>query len=309
MTGTSARAGLASLSAALCACASTTAPAVGSAGAAPTWQEAANATYSGIEASPIALSGGTWEGGPFVPDGASRPRVTLVPGFWVSGDLGGDAAPQAVVLLSSSSGGSGTDDYVAVLARRGGSVVNAGSALVGNRVQIRDARIEARRIVLDVVQAGPEDAMCCPGEKATRGFAFEGEALVESDSRVTGRLVPGDLSGVEWLLTHFGPEEPAPAEPEVTLVVEGSRASGRAGCNRYSGEIRAGDAPGGLAIGSIASTRMACAEPAMALEARYLGALERVTKFSFVAGRLALTSQQEGHLETLLFRSRLPQRE
>ena len=298
-----ARAGLRALCAALCACGGA-ASSGGDAGAAPTWQEAAHATYAGIEESPVTLSNGSWEGEPFAPGGASRPQVALVQGFWMSGDLDGDSAPEAVVLLGESSGGSGSDLYLAALAHRGDAVLATGTALVGNRVQVRNARIEGGRTELDVVQAGPTDAMCCPGEKATRVFAFEGEALVEVESRVTGRLVPGDLSGVEWLLTDLAWNEAAPAEPPVTLMVEGSRASGHAGCNRYFGEIRAGDSPGELAIGPIGSTRMACAEPAMALEARYLAALGHATKFSFVAGRLALTSQQGERSETLLFRAR-----
>lgn len=30
-----------------------------------------------------------------------------------------------------------------------------------------------------------------------------------------------DLAGVEWVLTHFDREDPAPAKPAITLVFEG----------------------------------------------------------------------------------------
>jgi heat shock protein HslJ len=255
----------------------------------PSWDEAANTRYAGIEESPVVLSDGGWDGEPFDPDGFARPHVELVPDFWLSGDLDADGAPESAVLLSASSGAAGTDLYLAALARDGGAV-DARTALVGNRVQVRDARIEGGRIVLDVVQAGPNDAMCCPGEKATRAFAFEGEALVEVDLRVTGRLTAGDLSGVEWVLVRLGHDEPAPAEPEITFAVEGDRVSGAGGCNRYFGQLRAGSGPGDLSIGLLGSTRMACAEPAMSLESRYLTALELVHRFGFVAGQLVLTS-------------------
>src|SRR5262249_19064331 len=145
--------------AALCACAGAT-PGAGESRAAPSWEEAANATYTGIEESPVALSDGLYEGKPFVAGGASRPRLQLVPGFWLSGDLDGDGAPEAIVLLDASSGASGTDVYLAALARDGARMVERGAALVGNRVQVRGAQLDGNRVVLDVVQAGPTDAMC-----------------------------------------------------------------------------------------------------------------------------------------------------
>jgi len=296
------RTALAAACAALCAC-SGAAPRAGASRSAPSWDEAANATYTGIEESPVTLSGGLHQGEPFVPGGASRARLRLVPGFWLSGDLDGDGAPEAIVLLDASSGGSGTDVYLAALSRDGDRVVELGTALVGNRVQVRGAQVDAGRVVLDVVQAGPTDAMCCPGDEATRAFAFEGEALVEVESRATGRLSPGDLAGVEWLLVERGGKAVA-AEPEQTLVVEGTRASGQGGCNRYFGELRAGAGPGELSIGPIGATRMTCEESVMEEEARYLAVLAHAAKFGFVAGRLALTSRQGDEIETLVFRPR-----
>jgi heat shock protein HslJ len=297
------RTGLACLAAGLCACAAATPPPGRTAGA-PGYEAAANASYTGIEEQSVALSGGRWQGEPFAPGGAARPILELVRDFWMSGDLDGDGAEEAIVLLVAADGGSGSELYLAALARRKDAVVNSGTVRVGDRVQVRAARVERGRIELDVVQAGPSDALCCPGEKATRAFGFEGEALVELDSRITGRLAPGDLSGVEWLLARLSWDEPAPDEPGVTLVFEGEQASGRSGCNRYVARVRAGDAPGELAIGPIASTRRACPEPEMALEARYLDALGSASKFGFVAGQLALTSQRDGRMETLLFRPR-----
>jgi heat shock protein HslJ len=46
---------------------------------------------------------------------------------------------------------------------------------------------------------------------------------------------------------------------------------------------------------------MACPPAAMELEDRYLQALRSVTGFSFLNGKLALTWQQDGDVNRLLF--------
>lgn len=60
----------------------------------------------------------------------------------------------------------------------------------------------------------------------------------------------------------------------VTLVIEGSTVGGVAACNHYGGELVTGDE--GVRIDAFGMTEMACAEPAMALEAAYIDALLRV---------------------------------
>lgn len=249
----------------------------------------------------MTLEDGEWEGEPFVPGGASRPRLELAPGFHLARDLDGDASEEAVVLLSESSGGSGTSGYLAVVGRRKEGLVNLGTALVGDRVQIRRARVAGRRIELDVVQAGSEDAACCPSQKATRVWALGADGLKEVASEITGTLSLADLGGVEWVLSHFGWEDPAPPEPAITLVFEGERIAGSSGCNRYFAGVEAGEAPGELAIGPARATRMACPDEQMALEDRYLKALGRVVRFGFAAGRLLLTWSERGSTGSLLF--------
>jgi heat shock protein HslJ len=95
--------------------------------------------------------------------------------------------------------------------------------------------------------------------------------------------------------------EPAASEPAVTLVFEGGRFAGHAGCNRYTAAVEAGDQPGDIAVGPVAGTRMMCPEPAMATETRFLRSLGGAKKFTFVAGQLALTSEQDGTLSVMYF--------
>jgi len=128
----------------------------------------------------------------------------------------------------------------------------------------------------------------------------------EVGSEITGPLSLADLAGVEWVLTHFGREDPAPPEPAITLVFEGERIVGSSGCNRYFAGVEAGEAPGELAIGPVGSTRMACPEDQMALEDRYLKGLGSVVRFGFATGKLVLSWSQDDATGSMLFAPRQP---
>lgn len=266
---------------------------------APTLEELGQATWSGLKevAGPVRLKDGRWEKG--------RVTVLLAPGFRVTGDLDGDRAEEAVVLLAVNSGGSGTFDYVAVAKRTAKGVRNVATAPLGDRVQIRSARIEGRKLLLSVVRPGPKDARCCPGEMADLAWTLASGRLRASAAKVTGRLTPEVLAGQEWVLRAWKRGEPAPDQPEVTLRYEGGRFAGRSGCNRYSTAVTAGDSPGDVSIAPLGVTRMACAEPQMAVEARFVKQLEAVKKMGFWLGQLALSSPLDGQpSQEMLFDAR-----
>ncbi len=269
----------------------------------PTADQIANATYRGLDVAPeVTLTAGEWEGQPFAEGGASRPSATLAPDFKLAGDMNGDGVPEAIVLIATSSGGSGTFLHAAVVGGRGTAAENLGTAPLGDRVQVMHARLVDSRLVLDLVEAGPEDAMCCPSQKATRVFALEPGALKEIAATATGTLSIEDLAGVEWVLKSFAWNQPAPVEPRITLQFDGSRLTGSSGCNRYNGNVSAGEMPGDITIDDrMASTRRACEEEITLLEDRYLKALTAVNKFSFLATRLALTYRQGDSIATLIY--------
>jgi heat shock protein HslJ len=99
---------------------------------------------------------------------------------------------------------------------------------------------------------------------------------------------------MDWILTAWGHEEPAAAEPRVTLRVSGGGFAGRAACNSYFSAVRPGGAPGTIALGPIGTTRMACPAAVMAVERRYLELLARVTRFAVEADRVTLVHDGEG---------------
>jgi len=267
---------------------------------APSLTELGSATYQGIYKYPVRLTDGTWEGKPFVAGGASRPSVQLLTDLHPVGDLNGDGRPEAIALLAESAGGSGTRLYVAAVSRQGRKVVTLGTALVGDRVQVRAARVQGRRIELDVVQAGPDDPVCCPGAKATRRWVLEKRVLSEMPAEITGRLSLADIAGTEWVLTKLAWTEAAPPEPRVTFQLDGGTIAGSAGCNRYTATAT-GIAAGEITIGPVAATRKMCPPDIMAVETPYLQRLGAVTRYQFLSGQLLLAWEKDGARGELLF--------
>ncbi len=271
---------------------------------APSLEELATATYQGVGEETVTLVDGEWEGEPFVEGGASRPVVGLVEDFYLASDLNGNGNQEAVALLWTSSGGSGTFDYLAAMGRKGDQVVNLATAELGDRVKIRSYEIDGDQIVLEVVQAGPDDAACCPGQKMRRTWALNGDDLAEVSSKDLGRVSTADLEGVEWVLRRFAWDEPAPEEPEITLVFRDGMIGGSSGCNRFNSAVSEGDMPGDLSVGLIAGTRMACPDDIAALETRFLEALESVNQYSFMVGSLVLNWSREDVWNTMIFEPR-----
>ena len=284
------------------------APAVGL--PAPTLAELKNATYQGVEEAggPFTLVDGKWQGKPYEPGGASAPRVTYVRDFRLAGDCDGDGAEEAVVLLAANAGGSGEASYLAVVSRAGGSVTNVATALIGDRVQVRMATLDGRRIVLDLVQAGEKDAACCPGDLVTRTWELAGAALKEGAVVKTGRLSLDVLAGSEWVLKAWAWDEAAPAVPEVTLKLDGARLAGSAGCNNYFAPVKAGGTPGDIQVGPAGSTRMMCPDAEMAVEQRFFAQLAGMSQMRFLAGQLALSYvKPDKALGVMLFERRAAQ--
>jgi hypothetical protein len=186
---------------------------------APTADELAGATYTGIEdQGPVTLSAGKWEGPPLIEGGASVPALWLSEGFHLTGDLDQDGADEALVHLTYSSGGTGNFGYLAIMGRVGGEIMQKAIGLVGDRVQIRAARIDGGFVVLDVLQAGSDDGMCCPRQLATRAFGIQSGKLVETDIKVTGTASLAMLDGTAWVLRKLDGQEGETLPGQATLA-------------------------------------------------------------------------------------------
>lgn len=118
--------------------------------------------------------------------------------------------------------------------------------------------------------------------------------------RCDGAVDPAPLIGTHWRLTALPGDGAGPVDPELRahLVLEAgggganeeNRAHGSSGCNRFTGSFAlTGYA---LTFGPLAGTRMACPEPAMALESRFHAALAATTGYGIEGETLTLTGPE-----------------
>jgi heat shock protein HslJ len=97
------------------------------------------------------------------------------------------------------------------------------------------------------------------------------------------------LEGAEWRVTGLDGREPV-AGSSVTLAFDGAgTVAGSTGCNRFRGSYEASE--GSLSIGQAAATMMACSEPLMQQERRFLDLLAAIARYEIAPdGTLLMTS-------------------
>jgi hypothetical protein len=139
-------------------------------------------TFQGIEEHAITLDAGTWLGEPYLEGASSRPRVDLLDQWTTTGDLDQDSEPEAVALLAATGGGTGVFVHLALLKRTGGTWINVDTVLIGDRVRIQELELADARIRLQTLEAGPDDAMCCPTQRMTRWWSLDGDRLLQQPS-------------------------------------------------------------------------------------------------------------------------------
>ena len=264
-----------------------------------------NIEYRGIYDNAVPLRDGVYEGEPFVPGGASRPRAELLDMPPVLHDMDGDGIDDAAVLLAENSGGSGAFTYLAVVSCRDGRAVNIGTIGLGDRVMIRSMAGQEDAIVVEFVAAGPGEPLCCPTRNVRNTYRLRDGNLLLASSEVQGTLSLADLKGITWRLSRLGRNERVPEGVKVTAVFGDARISGSGGCNRYSAAVVETDRQG-FSIGPAASTRMACPDPAGGFEDRYFSALQAANRFGFHLGNLVLHYGKGDARESMIFEREVP---
>jgi heat shock protein HslJ len=108
------------------------------------------------------------------------------------------------------------------------------------------------------------------------------------------------LAGSEWQPVELGgqPVPPQPEAPEQFIRFEGDgKVAGNAGCNRFFGSYgTAGDA---LQLGAMGATRMACPDPVMMWEDRFLKSLQAATRYRREGTELTLMNADGGAVARL----------
>ena len=260
--------------------------------------ELASASYTGLFAAPIRLSDGKFVGKTYAPGSTTRPVAELVTALQLHGDLNGDNLTEALVLLTTTSGGTYT--HLALMGRRDGQLENLDTVLLGDRVQVRNLKSDGAMVLVELVEPGPEEAVCCPQSVVQQQFQLIDDRLLFQRKVEIDRLSLDMLEGATWDLVRLSVHETDLSPGTVTLEVRDQRFAGSSGCNRYQTSVTETDA-GSLTLGPIAGTMMACGPPQDALETRYLAALQNVKQMGFVFGQLALTYDGENGTDQLIF--------
>ncbi len=252
-------------------------------------QELANATYSSefTNDRTAPLTDGMY-GEPAAPDSAAEIKVVLLPDTITYGRLNGQDV--AAVVLATDSGGSGTFYYLHVMVTGGpgdGQPAEVASTFLGDRVQINSITIKVNQIGVDMVQAGPDDPMCCPTQRVVKTYELQGDQLVETSSQVVeAEGGPTTLEGTSWILTTLNGAEPLPDTTVTANFEADGNLAGSDGCNRYGARYEVdGDR---ITITPGMSTMMACPEPIMKQATDYMAALEAATSYQIQDDRLEL---------------------
>ncbi len=144
------------------------------------------------------------------PDSATMTTVMLTDDV-AYGELSTGQKGAAVVLVTDP-GGSGTFYDLAVVVPQDGQLTNVATTPLGDRVQVNSVDIVDGSIVVDMVQSGPDDPLCCPTQHVINTYALEGDELVlVSSEDVTdaeesaGADQPAEpqLTNTTWLFTQF----------------------------------------------------------------------------------------------------------
>ena len=114
-------------------------------------------------------------------------------------------------------------------------------------------------------------------------------AVFKIQARVSSATTGAEFTGIDWRPTSIAGETvPDDTEQFVRFEVDGS-ISGHGGCNRFFGALQSVD--GGIEVGPLGATRMACPEPAVSIELSFVEALQAGVTVARNESRMALRDE------------------
>ena len=251
------------------------------------WPYLANITVNGIFDEPVTLRAGQYQGMPFVSDGQSRPELRLWPELLISADLDANPGDEKIGLLSETSGGSGERLYLIAALWRQGQFRALPAVLLGDRVKARSMEVRDRQIILQIIEAGPNQPFCCGTQLSQMTLQLEGGRLIQKAHIVQGELSIDTLQGKHWYLLDRPGDRLNAVHPSCTQMhLQGRHVSWEINGQTYSSIVNEAS-PGRITISDVTPEPLANGLP----EARLAAELMAVTEYTFRAGRLFLQGQ------------------
>jgi D-alanyl-D-alanine carboxypeptidase len=248
-----------------------------------------NLTYGGVlpDYEAITLTDGF---GDYEEEGGGSPYVSLAANLIATGDLDRDGNEDAVTFLVDHTTGSADFVHLVVVLNALKDPQPVVAELLGDRTPIKSLTVEDNRMIIEMLEPGPNDVACCPSQLVQRAYVLQDYRIYPLSSEVLGPVSLETLDGTSWQLVNLNGEQ-VNALPDiaVTLAFDEDQVSGSGGCNDYSGPVVGGDLPQSVAIGPITATERQCADEVMAQENTYLTQLANVVAWRYDFGRLALT--------------------
>lgn len=223
------------------------------------------------------------------PDSATMTTVTLTD-YIAYGELS-NGQTGAVAVIATDAGGSGTFYDLAVVVPQDGQLTNVATTSLGDRIQINSVEIVDGNIVVDMVQAGPDDPLCCPTQHVVNTYALEDDQLTlvsseevvdEEESAGTDQPAAPQLTNTTWLFTQFAGSDGtvinfAPSELYALLLNDDGTYVATADCKGVQGEYTVdGNA---LTLGPGASITLYCGDDSYSDQ--YLTNLSNVVSYVF----------------------------
>ncbi len=157
-------------------------------------------------------------------------------------------------------------------------------------MQINSITIENNQVVVDMVQAGPDDPMCCPSQQVIKTYELQGDQLVEvSSQEVTdggAEAPPQGLEDTSWILTTLNGAQPLPGTTITASFDADGTVNGTNGCNRYGAAYQVDGEAITITLGP--TTMMACPEPIMKQADEYMAALASAATYQIQGEALEL---------------------
>jgi heat shock protein HslJ len=190
------------------------------------------------------------------------------------------------MVVVTDPGGSGSFYDLALLVKKEQRWVNQDVAFLGDRIAIHSLAVLNDGILINMMNHGPGDAMCCPTRQVIQRFVLKDDRLIKMSEEVQGTSGPV-LIGTEWkwqqsLYSNDTKAMPPVPENYTLKLLPDGKVSIRADCNRGGGVYRLEKER--ISIQIAYTTRAAC--PPESLEQTYIRDLNGAAIYSLKADGL-----------------------